>query len=78
MNPQTAAKIVSDGAPVTRAAIIKKEVGANMPLIDMHDYKPKARLYWWTVAALGLMALTHAIVTIAGMDGGARQAAPAV
>ena len=42
-----------------------------MPLIDMHDYKPKARLYWWTIAALGLIALARAIVTVAGMDGGA-------
>jgi hypothetical protein len=41
-----------------------------MTLIDMHDYKPKARLYWWTVAVLGLIALARAIVTIAGMDGG--------
>jgi hypothetical protein len=71
MNPQTAAKVVSNGTPARRAAIIPKEVGANMPLIDMHDYKPKARLYWWTVTALGLIALTHAIITIAGMNGGA-------
>jgi hypothetical protein len=41
-----------------------------MPLIDMHDYTPKARLYWWTVAALGSIVLLRAIVTVAGMDGG--------
>ena len=70
MNQHAAVQAVSDGAPATRAAIIPKEVGANMPLIDMHDYNPKARLYWWAVAALGLIALTRAIALVAQMDGG--------
>ena len=70
MNQQTAVQVASDGTPARRAARVLRGLGANMPLIDMHDYKPKARLYWWTVTALGLIALARAIATVAGMDGG--------
>ena len=42
----------------------------NTAVIDMHDYTPKARLYWWAVMALGLFALARAIASIAAMDSG--------
>ena len=27
-----------------------------MPFLDMKDYNPPAKLYWWTVTSLGLIA----------------------
>ena len=43
-----------------------------MTLIDMQDYNPVARRYWWTVTLLGAAALVYAVgnvVAIAGTNG---------
>ena len=42
-----------------------------MMLLQMHDYSPEAKAYWWTTAVLGLVALSIALSTIAGFDRGA-------
>jgi diguanylate cyclase (GGDEF)-like protein/PAS domain S-box-containing protein len=38
-----------------------------MPLIDMKDYNPAAKLYWWTVTILGYIALAYALGKVAAM-----------
>ena len=35
---------------------MNQETGAPMAIIDMRDYGPAARLYWWTVTSLGCLA----------------------
>src|SRR5438552_15298688 len=40
-------------------------------LLQMHDYSPEAKAYWWTTAVLGLVALSIALATIAGFERGA-------
>jgi diguanylate cyclase (GGDEF)-like protein/PAS domain S-box-containing protein len=40
-------------------------------LLQMHDYSPEAKAYWWTTAVLGLVALSIAVATIAGFERGA-------
>lgn len=37
-------------------------------LIDMHDYTPAARAYWWVVAILGTLALGYSLVAVAALD----------
>ena len=39
-----------------------------MPRIDMSDYTPAARRYWWSVAALGLAAFAYALARIFRLD----------
>src|SRR5256885_12344902 len=33
-------------------------------LLQMHDYSPEAKAYWWTIALLGLVVLSIALATI--------------
>ncbi len=40
-----------------------------MPFIDMHDYSPAARRYWWTVAILGMAVLAYSIAHVVSVDG---------
>ena len=40
-----------------------------MPLIDMQDYTPAARRYWWTVVFLGVFALVYAIAKVGQFEG---------
>src|SRR5579859_5758427 len=37
---------------------------APMSLIDMKDYTPQARRYWWTVVVLGVWSLIYAVANI--------------
>ena len=37
-------------------------------LIDMHDYTPAARAYWWVVAILGALAIGYSLVAVAALD----------
>jgi diguanylate cyclase (GGDEF)-like protein/PAS domain S-box-containing protein len=39
-------------------------------LLQMHDYSPEAKVFWWTTAALGLIVLSIALATIAGFERG--------
>ena len=39
-------------------------------LLQMHDYSPEAKVFWWTTAALGLVVLGIALATIAGFERG--------
>jgi diguanylate cyclase (GGDEF)-like protein/PAS domain S-box-containing protein len=41
-----------------------------MAFIDMKDYGPSAKLYWWTVTSLGLLALAWGITGVARLEGG--------
>jgi hypothetical protein len=41
----------------------------NGMLIDMKDYTPAARRYWWTVVFLGVWALIYSIARIADFQG---------
>jgi diguanylate cyclase (GGDEF)-like protein/PAS domain S-box-containing protein len=40
-----------------------------MRLIDMQDYNPVARRYWWTVTLLGTAALAWSIAGVVAIDG---------
>ena len=40
-----------------------------MQLIDMQDYSPAARRYWWTVVFLGVWALIYAISKVGQFEG---------
>jgi diguanylate cyclase (GGDEF)-like protein/PAS domain S-box-containing protein len=40
-----------------------------MQLIEMHDYSPAARRYWWTVMVLGVWALIFAISKVGQFEG---------
>ncbi|HEX7560348.1 MAG TPA: EAL domain-containing protein [Usitatibacter sp.] len=40
-----------------------------MQLIDMQDYSPAARRYWWTVVFLGVWALIYAISRVGQLEG---------
>jgi diguanylate cyclase (GGDEF)-like protein/PAS domain S-box-containing protein len=40
-------------------------------LLQMHDYSPEAKVFWWTTALLGLVVLSIALATIAGFERGA-------
>jgi len=42
---------------------------APVSLIDMQDYTPKARLYWWTIVFLGVWALIYAVASVALLQG---------
>ncbi|HEX5128236.1 MAG TPA: EAL domain-containing protein [Usitatibacter sp.] len=37
-------------------------------LIDMHDYTPAARAYWWVVAILGTVAIAYSLAAVAMLD----------
>ncbi|HUP97703.1 MAG TPA: EAL domain-containing protein [Usitatibacter sp.] len=37
-------------------------------IIDMKDYGPSAKLYWWTVTSLGLIAFAYAMTGVLRMD----------
>jgi diguanylate cyclase (GGDEF)-like protein/PAS domain S-box-containing protein len=39
-----------------------------MALIDMQDYSPAARRYWWTVTTLGMLALGYSIFKVAQFE----------
>jgi diguanylate cyclase (GGDEF)-like protein/PAS domain S-box-containing protein len=39
-----------------------------MSLIDMQDYTPSARRYWWLVAFLGLLALGYSLTRVAQLE----------
>jgi diguanylate cyclase (GGDEF)-like protein/PAS domain S-box-containing protein len=43
--------------------------GNGMQLIDMKDYTPAARRYWWTVVFLGVWAAIYAISRVAQLEG---------
>jgi diguanylate cyclase (GGDEF)-like protein/PAS domain S-box-containing protein len=47
---------------------IKSGNGSRM-LIDMKDYTPAARRYWWTVVFLGVWALIYAVARVADFQG---------
>ena len=47
---------------------VKKSEG-NMSLIDMKDYTPAAKRYWWTVVFLGVWALIYSIAKIGQLEG---------
>ncbi|HUL56995.1 MAG TPA: EAL domain-containing protein [Usitatibacter sp.] len=40
-----------------------------MTLIDMKDYTPAARIYWWTVVVLGVWALIFSIAVVGELQG---------
>jgi diguanylate cyclase (GGDEF)-like protein/PAS domain S-box-containing protein len=40
-----------------------------MPFIDMQDYNPVARRYWWTVTLLGAAALAYSMASVVAIDG---------
>src|SRR5471032_1090061 len=40
-----------------------------MQLIDMQDYSPAARRYWWIVVFLGVWALVYAISRVGQLEG---------
>ncbi len=40
-----------------------------MPLIDMQDYLPAGRRYWWIAAILGTAALLYAVADVVAVDG---------
>ncbi|MEP7068313.1 MAG: PAS domain S-box protein, partial [Usitatibacter sp.] len=40
-----------------------------MQLIDMQDYSPAARRFWWTVVVLGVWALMYSISRVARLEG---------
>ena len=42
----------------------------SRPLIDMQDYSPAARVYWWVVAVFGTIAIAYSVATLARMEGG--------
>jgi diguanylate cyclase (GGDEF)-like protein/PAS domain S-box-containing protein len=42
-----------------------------MPLIDMQDYTPKARIYWWATVFLGVWSLFYAIAGVSSLQGAA-------
>lgn len=42
---------------------------APMSLIDMKDYTPAAKRYWWTVVFLGVWALIYAIAQVGQLEG---------
>ena len=39
-----------------------------MTFIDMKDYGPSAKLYWWTVIALGGIALAWAVPEVLSLE----------
>ena len=41
----------------------------TMGLIDMQDYTPSARIYWWTVTVLGVWALIFSIAVVGELHG---------
>src|SRR5271154_3732636 len=41
----------------------------TMNLIDMQDYTPSARIYWWTVTVLGVWALVFSISIVGELHG---------
>src|SRR5678815_3944425 len=41
----------------------------TVTLIDMKDYTPAARRYWWSVVFLGVWALIYAIARVADFQG---------
>jgi len=41
----------------------------TMTLIDMKDYTPAARIYWWTVVVLGVWALIFSIAVVGELQG---------
>ena len=43
--------------------------GNGMQLIDMKDYSPSARRYWWTVVFFGVWALIYSISRVAMLEG---------
>jgi PAS domain-containing protein len=43
--------------------------GTTMSLIDMQDYTPSARIYWWTVTVLGVWALVFSIAVVGELHG---------
>jgi len=40
----------------------------HLPRIDMQDYTPAARAYWWVVVILGMLAIGHSIAAVAQLD----------
>ncbi len=40
-----------------------------MAIIDMQDYSPAARRYWWSVTVLGMAALAYSIASVVSIDG---------
>src|SRR5436305_11465548 len=40
-----------------------------MPLIDMQDYTPKARIYWWATVFFGVWSLFYAIAGVSSLQG---------
>jgi diguanylate cyclase (GGDEF)-like protein/PAS domain S-box-containing protein len=40
-----------------------------MQIIDMQDYSPAARRYWWTVVVLGVWALIYSISRVGQLEG---------
>ena len=42
-----------------------------MAIIDMKDYGPSAKLYWWTVTALGCLAFAAGVTGVSAHGAGA-------
>ena len=40
-----------------------------MTFIDLHDYPPAARRYWWTIAILGMAVLAYSVASVVAVGG---------
>jgi diguanylate cyclase (GGDEF)-like protein/PAS domain S-box-containing protein len=48
--------------------MVNLERAGPRPRIDMQDYTPAARAYWWVVVILGALAIGYSIVAVARLD----------
>src|SRR5688500_10428302 len=48
--------------------MVNLDRGGPRPLIDMQDYTPAARAYWWVVTILGALAIVYSIATVVRLD----------
>jgi diguanylate cyclase (GGDEF)-like protein/PAS domain S-box-containing protein len=48
--------------------MVNLDRGGARPLIDMQDYTPAARVYWWAVSVAGMLAIAYSIVSVARLD----------
>src|SRR5438477_6025030 len=58
------------GAQTCSDSAKRKAQARQAMLLQMHDYSPEAKAYWWTIALLGLVVLSIALATIAGFERG--------
>ena len=48
--------------------MVNLDRGGPRPLIDMQDYTPAARAYWWVVTILGALAIVYSIASVVRLD----------